>query len=83
MVRRRHPKATGLQALNSGQGCMDPTISDMNLDIEAQIRACETRLYAAMLASNEAELNGLIANDLLFVGPTGDLTWLENCGRER
>jgi ketosteroid isomerase-like protein len=45
----------------------------MNSDIEAQIRACETRLYAAMLASDVAELDLLIADDLLFVGPTGEL----------
>ena len=45
----------------------------MNPDIEAQIRACETRLYAAMLASDMAELDVLIADDLLFVGPTGEL----------
>ena len=45
----------------------------MNLEIETQIRACETRLYAAMLASNVAELDALIADDLLFAGPTGEL----------
>jgi ketosteroid isomerase-like protein len=51
---------------------MDAT-ENMNPDIEAQIRACETRLYAAMLASDVAELDVLIADDLLFVGPTGEL----------
>lgn len=51
---------------------MDAT-ENMNPDIEAQIRHCETRLYAAMLASDVAELDALIANDLLFVGPTGEL----------
>ncbi len=45
----------------------------MNSNIEAQIRDCETRLYAAMLASDVAELDALIADDLLFVGPTGEL----------
>jgi ketosteroid isomerase-like protein len=45
----------------------------MTPDIEAQIRACEARLYAAMLASDVAELDVLIADDLLFVGPTGEL----------
>lgn len=40
---------------------------------EAQIRDCEARLYAAMLASDVAELDALIADDLLFAGPTGDL----------
>jgi ketosteroid isomerase-like protein len=46
---------------------------NMNPDIETQIRDCETRLYAAMLASDVAELDALIADDLLFVGPTGEL----------
>jgi ketosteroid isomerase-like protein len=45
----------------------------MNPDIEAQIRACEMRLYAAMLASDVADLDALIADELLFVGPTGEL----------
>ncbi|MEO1211676.1 MAG: nuclear transport factor 2 family protein [Cyanobacteria bacterium J06638_20] len=45
----------------------------MSSDIEAQIRTCEERLYAAMLASDVSELDALIADDLLFVGPTGDL----------
>jgi hypothetical protein len=40
----------------------------MNPAIETQIRACEARLYAAMLASD-----ALIADDLLFCGPTGEL----------
>jgi hypothetical protein len=46
---------------------MDPT-ENMNPDIETQIRNCETRLYAAMLTSDVAELDALIADDLLFVG---------------
>jgi ketosteroid isomerase-like protein len=45
----------------------------LNPDIEAQIRACEMRLCAAMLSSDVAELDVLIADDLLFVGPTGEL----------
>ncbi|WP_404783486.1 nuclear transport factor 2 family protein [Altericista sp. CCNU0014] len=45
----------------------------MNSEIETQIRECETRLYAAMLASDVAELDALIADDLLFAGPTGEL----------
>ena len=45
----------------------------MNPNIEAQIRACENRLYAAMLTSDVAELDVLISDDLLFVGPTGEL----------
>jgi ketosteroid isomerase-like protein len=51
---------------------MDPT-ENMNPDIETQIRNCETRLYAAMLTSDVAELDALIADDLLFVGPMGEL----------
>ena len=45
----------------------------MNPEIETQIRACEKRLYSAMLASDVAELDALIADDLLFAGPTGEL----------
>jgi ketosteroid isomerase-like protein len=45
----------------------------MSLKVETQIRACEERLYAAMLASDVAELDALIADDLLFTGPTGEL----------
>ncbi len=45
----------------------------MNPEIETQIRACEDRLYAAMLASDVATLNELLADDLLFAGPTGEL----------
>ncbi|MGA7954365.1 MAG: nuclear transport factor 2 family protein [Gloeobacterales cyanobacterium] len=45
----------------------------MDSEIETQIRACEARLYTAMLASDVSELDMLIADDLLFVGPTGEL----------
>ncbi|AFY66641.1 nuclear transport factor 2 family protein [Geitlerinema sp. PCC 7407] len=45
----------------------------MNSEIEAQIRECEARLYAAMSASEVSELDALIADDLLFAGPTGEL----------
>jgi ketosteroid isomerase-like protein len=45
----------------------------MNSKIETQIRECEARLYAAMSASDVAELDTLIADDLLFAGPTGEL----------
>jgi ketosteroid isomerase-like protein len=48
-------------------------INSMNPNIESQIQICETRLYAAMLASDVAELDVLIADELLFVGPTGEL----------
>ncbi len=44
-----------------------------NSEIETQIRECEARLYTAMLASNVSELDLLIADDLLFAGPTGEL----------
>jgi len=46
----------------------------MNPEIENQIRACEARLYAAMFASDVEELDALIADDLLFAGPTGELS---------
>ena len=49
----------------------------MNPEIETLIRACEERLYAAMLASNVDELDALIADDLLFAGPTGELATKE------
>ena len=45
----------------------------MNPEIEKQIRACEARLYLAMFASDVAELDALLADDLLFAGPTGEL----------
>jgi|SRR5215510_8897869 len=45
----------------------------MSVEIENQIRACEARLYAAMFTSDVAELDALIADDLLFAGPTGAL----------
>ena len=45
----------------------------MNPEIETQIRAREARLGTAMLASDVAELDALIADDLLFAGPTGEL----------
>jgi ketosteroid isomerase-like protein len=48
-------------------------MNSMNSNIESQIRTCEARLYAAMLASDVAELDVLIADDLIFVGPTGEL----------
>lgn len=45
----------------------------MSSEIEIQIRESEARLYAAMLASDLAELDLLISDDLLFAGPTGEL----------
>ncbi len=45
----------------------------MNSEIKTQIRECEARLYAAMLASDVSELDSLISDDLLFAGPTGEL----------
>lgn len=47
--------------------------SEIETKIETQIRDCEARLYAAMQASNVGELDELIADDLLFAGPTGEL----------
>jgi ketosteroid isomerase-like protein len=41
--------------------------------IEDQIRACEAQLYSAMLASDVTELEALLADELLFAGPTGEL----------
>ena len=45
----------------------------MSVEIETEIRECEARLYAAMSASDLSELDKLIADDLLFLGPTGEL----------
>jgi ketosteroid isomerase-like protein len=45
----------------------------MTSAIETEIRTCEARLYAAMSTSNVSELDALIADDLLFSGPTGEL----------
>ena len=45
----------------------------MNSALATQIRECEARLYAAMSTSNVSELDALIADDLIFSGPTGEL----------
>jgi ketosteroid isomerase-like protein len=45
----------------------------MNLEIEAEIRVCEAQLCTAMLNSDLSALDLLIADDLLFVGLTGEL----------
>ena len=45
----------------------------MNPEIENQIRAGEARLYSAMFTSDVTELDALLADDLLFSGPTGEL----------
>jgi len=45
----------------------------MNPDIEVQIRDCEARLNTAMLASDLAERDALLADDLLCAGHTGEL----------
>ena len=45
----------------------------MDSAIETQIRKCEARLYTAMSASDVPELDELMADDLLFAGPTGEL----------
>ena len=49
----------------------------MNPTTESQIREHEARLYAAMLTSDVDELNALIADDLLFAGPSGELATKE------
>lgn len=41
--------------------------------METEIIACEKRLYAAMLASDIVVLQELIADELLFVGPAGEM----------
>jgi ketosteroid isomerase-like protein len=46
---------------------------NINSEIETQIREIEARLYAAMLAADVTELDALLADDLLFAGPTGEL----------
>jgi len=46
---------------------------DLNAAIATEIRTQESRLYAAMSTSNVTELDALIADDLLFVGPDGSL----------
>src|SRR5688500_743526 len=46
----------------------------MNQEMEAQVRTCEDRLYSAMIASDVAELDSIIAHDLRFAGPTGELS---------
>lgn len=48
-------------------------VGNMDSEIETQIHECEVRLYTAMLASDVSELDVLIADDLLFVGLTGEL----------
>jgi hypothetical protein len=48
-------------------------IITMDLEIETQIRECEARLYTAMSSSDVSDLDVLIADDLLFAGPTGEL----------
>jgi Domain of unknown function (DUF4440) len=48
-------------------------MQSINSEIETQIRDCEARLYHAMSASNVSELDVLVADELLFMGPTGEL----------
>lgn len=67
-----------VKGIPSHQAGRDPRnllmdVKTMNPEIELQIRECEARLYAAMLASDVAELDALIADELLFAGPTGEL----------
>ena len=42
-------------------------------DLEIEIRECEARLLRAQFASDVAELDALIAEELIFVGPDNEL----------
>jgi len=44
-----------------------------NPEMLAEIRECESRLYAAVLASDVEELGELIADDLVFVDQSGQI----------
>ena len=45
----------------------------MNSEIETQIRECEARLCTAISSSDVSKLDVLIADNLIFAGPTGEL----------
>jgi ketosteroid isomerase-like protein len=49
----------------------------MNLELEQEIRTYESRLYTAMSTSDVAELDTLIADDLIFISSTGQLATKE------
>lgn len=44
-----------------------------NSKIEAEIVACEQQLYTAQLSSNISLLQELLSDELLFVGPSGEI----------
>lgn len=44
-----------------------------NSPIEAEIVACEQQLYTAQLSSDVALLQELLSDELVFVGPSGEL----------
>lgn len=46
---------------------------DTSADTESALLACEQRLYAAQLTSDVAELERLLADSLLFLGPKGEI----------
>lgn len=44
-----------------------------NSKIEAEIVACEQQLYTAQLSSNVSLLQELLSDELIFVGPSGEI----------
>lgn len=44
-----------------------------NSKIEAEIVACEKQLYTAQLSSNVSLLQELLSDELVFVGPSGEI----------
>jgi ketosteroid isomerase-like protein len=46
---------------------------DLEALIKSEISECEMRLYAAMRVSDVDELDALISDELLFVGPSGEM----------
>ncbi len=44
-----------------------------NSKIEAEIVACEQQLYTAQLSSNVSLLQELLSDELVFVGPSGEI----------
>jgi ketosteroid isomerase-like protein len=60
MTRMSHPDVAAMQAVVIG-------------DVDPAIVACEARLRAAQLAADVDALDALIADELLFTGPDGEL----------
>lgn len=44
-----------------------------NSKIEAEIVACEQQLYTAQISSNVSLLQELLSDELVFVGPSGEI----------